>query len=73
MATAPKDTPVKSDAESTAISMSDESAAGRRRKSRKIRRGGGWYSGLRHNADTAPPVPPTVPAGTLGGRRRHSS
>jgi hypothetical protein len=75
MATAPRDTPIKTGQDDTAIGVDDDSMAGRRRKgrrgSRKTRRGGAFQFKTQ-DVNTAAPPPPNAPQGPLGGRRRKS-
>ena len=75
MATAPRDTPIKTSQDDTAIGVEDDSMAGRRRKgrrgSRKTRRGGAFQFKTQE-ANTGAPPPPNAPQGPLGGRRRKS-
>jgi len=76
MATAPRDTPIKTSQDDTAIGVEDDSMAGRRRKgrrgSRKTRRGGAFQFKTQ-DVNTAAPPPPNAPQGPLGGRRRRKT
>lgn len=60
-------TDVKESSDHTAIEMVPESAAGRRKTRRRKSRRGGFRT---QDVNTASPVPPTVPQGPLGGRRK---
>lgn len=74
MATATPRTDVSETPEYTAIDISPESAAGKRRKSRKGRRQtkkrGGAFQFKQQDVNTASPPAPNAPQGPLGGRRR---
>ena len=74
MATATPRTDVSETPEYTAIDIDPESAAGKRRKSRKGRRQtkkrGGAFKFTPQEVNTASPPAPNAPQGPLGGRRR---